>query len=125
MLMNVYWTSIDKHAAIGDITFEQFVHFAKHFKDNCYIQCLVQGNMTQKNVVEHVKKCVDILHCSPLLKNTMPEYRITKIPHGSRCCRVKNFHDGDVNSNVTNYYQLDTATIKLSVLVELMIVSRC
>lgn len=120
--MLVHWSAIDKHAAISGIEYEKFKNFAKSFADHIYIQCLVQGNMTKDDVIVNTKKCVEILNCRPLLPNTMPQLRVTQIPLGVRCCRVKNFNLTDSNSVVTNYYQSGGTSIRLSVLIELLIV---
>ncbi|XP_033221743.1 nardilysin-like [Belonocnema kinseyi] len=121
ILLLHHWTSTDKHAAISGIDYGQFLNFAKHFADHLYIQCIVQGNMTKEDVVKNVKSCVEILKCGPLLPNTMPEFRVTQIPVGVQYCRVKNFNSSDANSVVTNYYQSATSSIKLSVIIELLL----
>ncbi|XP_015592336.1 nardilysin isoform X2 [Cephus cinctus] len=121
ILMLVHWTTVDKHAAISSIEFRHFQTFAKHFTDHIYIQCLVQGNMTKEDVIKNGHSCVEILKCGPLLPNTLPQLRITQIPLGVHCCRVKNFNPTDANSVVTNYYQSGIASIKLSVTIELLI----
>ena len=123
ILLLHYWSSTDKHAAISGIDYSQFLNFAKHFADHLYVQCLVQGNMTKEDTVTIITEGIKILKCGPLLPNTMPEFRVTQIPVGAQCCRVKNFNSSDANSVVTNYYQSDTASIKLSVIIELLLVS--
>ncbi|KAG7214075.1 hypothetical protein KM043_001439 [Ampulex compressa] len=121
ILMLVYWTAVDKHSAITGVDFYQFQNFVKHFTDHIYIQCLVQGNMTERDVIKNVQNCVEILKCGPLLPNTMPQFRIVEIPVGTHYCKVRNFNKTDVNSVVTNYYQSGLASIKLTVIIDLLI----
>ncbi|KZC14573.1 Nardilysin [Dufourea novaeangliae] len=121
ILILVYWSAIDKHAAINDVDFHEFQNFVKCFTDHIYIQTLVQGNMTKEDVVRNVHEFVKTLKCGSLLPNTMPQIRVTQIPVGSNYCKVRNFNATDVNSVVTNYYQSGVATIKLSVIIELLI----
>lgn len=116
-------SSTDKYAAISSIDYDQFLNFIKHFTDHLFIQCLVQGNVTMEDVIENVTNCRKILKCGSLLPNTMPQFRVTQIPIGIQCCRVKNFNNSDANSVVTNYYQSDTSSIKVTVIIELIMVS--
>ncbi|XP_043474381.1 nardilysin-like [Leptopilina heterotoma] len=113
-------SSTDKYAAISSIDYDQFLNFIKHFTDHLFIQCLVQGNVTMEDVIENVTNCRKILKCGSLLPNTMPQFRVTQIPIGIQCCRVKNFNNSDANSVVTNYYQSDTSSIKVTVIIELL-----
>lgn len=121
--MLVHWSAVDKHAAISGIKFHQLQAFTKEFVKHIYLQCLVQGNITEENVIKNTKNCVDILKCRPPLPNTLPQLRVIQIPIGTRCCRVKNFNPTDTNSVVTNYYQSGMGTVKISVIIELLIVS--
>lgn len=120
-----HWTAVERHTAITDITFEEFQAFVEEFTKHTYIQCLVQGNMTQDNVIKNIKNCIDILKCGPLLPNTMPQLRVTELPAGIQYCKVKSFNKKDVNSIVTNYYQSGVSSIKLTVIIELLLVSIC
>ncbi|CAK9817833.1 Nrdc [Anthophora plagiata] len=121
ILMQVYWTAVDKHAAINSVKFNEFQNFIKYFTDHTYIKCLVQGNMTQEDVLKNVHECVKILKCGSLLPNTMPQIRVTEIPIGKHYCTVKNLNDTDANSVVNNYYQSGITTVKLSILIDLLI----
>lgn len=123
ILMAVHWTNVDKYAAVHDVDFDEFTSFVKYFTEHLYIQCLVQGNMTQDTVVENIRQCIDVLHCGPLLPDTMPQLRVKEIPLGSHYCKLKNLNVTDVNSVVTNYYQAGVASDKLSAIIDLLIVS--
>ncbi|XP_003401691.1 nardilysin isoform X1 [Bombus terrestris] len=121
ILMLVYWTAADKHAAIQNVEFSEFQNFVQHFTDHIYIQSLVQGNMTKEDVIKNIQECVKALKCGSLLPNTMPHVRVTQIPIGSHYCKVKNFNSIDINSVVMNYYQSDVSSIRLLVIIELLI----
>lgn len=118
-----HWPAVDRHTAITATTFNEFQTFIEQFTKHTYIQCLVQGNMTKENVIQNIQNCIDILKCGPLLSNTMPRLRVTKLPTGIQYCKVKNFNKMDVNSVVTNYYQSGISSIKLTVIIELLLVS--
>ncbi|KAJ8666832.1 hypothetical protein QAD02_008494 [Eretmocerus hayati] len=115
-----FWTSNEKHAVISDVTFEEFKIFAKHLTDRTYVQCLVQGNVTQKDALEQVIKCFEPLKCGILPVDARPKIQVFEVPRGEKCCQVKNFSPTDCNSVVTNYYQSGIASIKLSVIIELL-----
>ncbi|XP_029044201.2 nardilysin [Osmia bicornis bicornis] len=121
ILMLVYWRALDKHVAIRNVQYEEFRNFIKYVTDHIYIQSLVQGNTKKEDVVKNVKEFVETLKCGPLLANTMPQIRVAQIPLGSYCCKVQNFNKTDVNSVVMNYYQSGITSIRLSVIIELII----
>lgn len=118
-----HWSAVKRHTAITDTTFEEFQSFVEEFIKHTYIQCLAQGNMSQDNVIKNIKDCIDILKCGPLLPNTMPKLRVMELPAGIQYCKVTNFNKKDVNSIVTNYYQSGVSSIKLTVIIELLLVS--
>ncbi|XP_012257789.2 nardilysin-like [Athalia rosae] len=120
ILMLVHWAAVDKHAAMRNIKFSQFQAFAEDFVNHVYVQCLVQGNITEKDVIKNAKNCIDILKCSALLPDTQPQLKVNQIPLGIRCCRVKNFNTSDTNSVITNYYQSGTGSTKITVIIELL-----
>ncbi|XP_012270800.1 nardilysin isoform X2 [Orussus abietinus] len=121
ILMLSNWTSYDKHAAVTGVDFRQFQTFAKHLMDHVYIQALVQGNITEADVIKHGRNCIEILKCGPLVPNSLPHTRVNQIPLGQHCCRVKNFNSMDVNSIVTNYYQSGPADIRTSIIIDLIL----
>ncbi|XP_011881239.1 PREDICTED: nardilysin isoform X2 [Vollenhovia emeryi] len=121
ILKFVHYTYVDVHTALRGINFEEFRDFVKTFTDHMYIQCLVQGNMTQDTAIESIRQCIEIINCGPLLSSTMPQMRVTQIPLGTWYCKLKNINKIDANSVVTNYYQAGVTSIELSVLIDLMI----
>lgn len=123
ILKFVHYTHIDLYNVLCDTNFEKFRNFITSFNERLYIQCLVQGNMTQDAVIENVRQYIEIINCKPLLPSMMPQIRITQIPLGTQYCKVRNINKTDVNSVVTNHYQAGTKSVELSVLIDLLIVS--
>lgn len=115
--------STEKHAAALDIKFNDLINFVKHLTDNMYIQCLVQGNMTQDDTLKNIFESIKPLKCGVLSPDNRPYIKVNEIPIGSSYCKVKNFNRSDYNSVITNYYQSGIASIKLSVIIELLMVS--
>ncbi|XP_018344745.1 PREDICTED: nardilysin-like isoform X2 [Trachymyrmex septentrionalis] len=116
-----HYTHVDMHTALRGINFEEFQGFVKFFTNHLYIQCLVQGNMTQNAAIDTVHKCVEIINCGPLISSMIPQMRVTQIPVGTSYCKLKNINKIDANSVITNYYQAGVKSIELSVLIDLMI----
>lgn len=123
ILTSGLWTSTEKYAAVSDVTFEQFKSFAEHLTNKLYIQCLVQGNLTQDHALKSIIECLEPLKCGTLQRDERPQVKVFEIPHGEKCCRVSNFNPTDFNSVVTNYYQSGLASIQLSTIIELLMVS--
>ncbi|XP_072762300.1 nardilysin [Anoplolepis gracilipes] len=121
LLKFVHYTHIDLYTALCDINFQRFQDFIISFNNRLYIQCLVQGNMTQDAVIKNARKCIEIINCKSLLPSMVPQARVMQIPLGVNYCKLKNINKTDVNSVVTNYYQAEVTSIELSVLIDLLI----
>ncbi|EFN75483.1 Nardilysin [Harpegnathos saltator] len=122
VLMQVYRTDIQKHTAIRDVTFGDLLEFVKSYLSHLYIQCLVQGNMTQNDVVEKIREPVGMFQCESLELSKKPQPRIMQLPVGTRYCKVRNFNETDVNSVVSNYYQLGVESDEGSAMINLLLV---
>lgn len=117
-----YSTYIQKYNVLRSIKLENFRDFAKFFTDNLYIQCLVQGNITKDFTINIIQRFIKNINCGSL-NNTIWPSGITEISRGTSYCKLKNINRTDVNSIVTNYYQVGIASNELSMLIELMLVS--
>ncbi|KYN41292.1 Nardilysin [Trachymyrmex septentrionalis] len=114
---------VQKYNALYDCDFESFQDFLTSF-ENLYIQCLVEGNVTKDFTINIIQEFISILYqkinCGNL-NNEIYVVPISKIPLGTSHFKLKNINETDVNSVITNYYQVGNATIELSVLTELVI----
>ncbi|KYN11753.1 hypothetical protein ALC57_16087 [Trachymyrmex cornetzi] len=88
--------------------FGNFQDFVMSFTNYLSIQCLVQGNITKDHTINVIQSFITQIICRPL-SNTKQFIRVAVRTH--------------INSVVTNYYQVGVATIELSVLIELILVS--
>ncbi|XP_012218457.1 nardilysin-like [Linepithema humile] len=121
ILKLVHYTNVDMHNSLRNVDFEKFKNFVKSFTDHLYIQCLVQGNITRSAVEQNVQQFVKIINCGQLLPTMKPQMKVMEMLLGSHYCKLKNINRTDVNSVVTNYYQIGVASIELTVLVDLLI----
>ncbi|XP_018339275.1 PREDICTED: nardilysin-like [Trachymyrmex septentrionalis] len=112
---------VHKYNALYGCSFISFQHFITSFTKNLYIQCLVEGNVTKDFTINIIQEFIKKINCDSL--NLTPKILTVPINEIPRCTshfKLKNINK-NVNSIVINYYQVGTATIELSVLIELMI----
>ncbi|XP_018046794.1 PREDICTED: nardilysin-like [Atta colombica] len=121
ILKLIQYSHVDKHTALYQIKFKEFKDFVKSFTRTLYIQCLIQGNMTENAAIRNVRQFLERIKCYPLTNNTLLQMRVTQIPLGTSYCKLKIINKSDSKSVVTNYYQADVMSIKLSVLIELVV----
>ncbi|KAG5318470.1 NRDC protein, partial [Acromyrmex heyeri] len=104
------------------INFQNFHNFAKLMIKAVYFQCLVQGNITKDFTIKIIQRFIKKINCGSLCTfNKLRPIGVTEIPEGTSYCKLKNINRTNVNSVVTNYYQVGTATIELSVLIQLLL----
>ena len=48
VIQDTFHTSVDKHRVIEKITLEEVLAFAEDFRNGCFVQGLVQGNVAQE-----------------------------------------------------------------------------
>ncbi|KYN33494.1 Nardilysin [Trachymyrmex septentrionalis] len=122
ILKLVHYSDVDKYAALLQINFKIFKDFVKSFTEHLYIQCLIQGNMTEDAAIGNVRQFLQTFKPNPLINNTLLQMRVTQIPLGTNYCKLEITNKSDSKLVVvTNYYQADVTSIKLSVLIELII----
>ncbi|XP_077862636.1 nardilysin-like [Saccoglossus kowalevskii] len=121
VLQHVKWIPVDKQAVVATVTKDEVLSFVKKFKKNLYIEGLVQGNFTSKEALSFFEVLRTKLCCSTIPSTELPETRIMQLPKNVHCCKVRNFNRDDGNSVITNYYQVGPGNIKLSTLIELLV----
>uniref|UniRef100_A0A4W3IYV7 Nardilysin b (N-arginine dibasic convertase) n=1 Tax=Callorhinchus milii TaxID=7868 RepID=A0A4W3IYV7_CALMI len=91
ILEHGHWSLMEKYQALmnASTTVETLTSFVKKFKQELFIEGLVQGNFTSKIV----KRLQTILH-------------LVELPQKAYICKVKSLNKGDANSEVTVYYQM-------------------
>lgn len=118
-----YYPHISKYNYLNKIiNFKNFRNYAKLFTNSLYFQCLVQGNVTKYFTIKIIQQFINKINCDLLYNKPLP-IGIIKIPQGTSYCKLKNINRTNIHSVVRNYYQVDFATIELSVLIQLMLVS--
>lgn len=113
----------ERHAALHEITYDQFLSFTNKFTENLYIKCLAEGNLSKEFVLKTVADVVKPLQYSRIPPEIYPHRMVWEIPVGRTFCQVKNLNPTDDNCTITHYYQCGYYTVKLKMMVELLMVS--
>ncbi|KAG5337867.1 NRDC protein, partial [Acromyrmex heyeri] len=121
ILKSCNYTYIQKYQSLRKCFLEDFRNFLKSFTNNLYFQCLVQGNVMKDSTISIIQQFIKKINCFSLSKQEVLPTEINYIPPCTSYFKLKNMNRNDVNSIVTNYYQVGT-TIELSVLIQLMLI---
>ncbi|XP_066480486.1 nardilysin-like [Tiliqua scincoides] len=118
------WSLIEKHEVLNNsLSISSLIAFVKSFKSNLWVEGLVQGNFTKKKSKEFLNYLIRKLQFRPLVHPCPIQFRITKLPATHILCKVKSFHKGDANSDVTVYYQSGARSLKEYTLMELLVMT--
>lgn len=74
VLVDQFWTSVERRAAMDEITLDKLHKFAGEFFRNVRILGLIQGNISEKNAIGLCGKFSEILGCSAL---NVPKPRVS------------------------------------------------
>ncbi|XP_007898147.1 nardilysin [Callorhinchus milii] len=123
ILEHGHWSLMEKYQALmnASTTVETLTSFVKKFKQELFIEGLVQGNFTSKESVEFLNYVVQKLHYKPLLRSIPVQFRVVELPQKAYICKVKSLNKGDANSEVTVYYQSGPQNVKEYALMELLV----
>ncbi|XP_046670211.1 nardilysin [Homalodisca vitripennis] len=121
ILLENFWTALNKEEALEGVTLEKLKNFISQYFEKLYIQCLIQGNISKHEAIEFGELVKNELACKPLSANTVPIIRVNELPSGEKHCVVQSFNTQDTNSVVTNYYQSGLGTIQESCVIEFLL----
>ncbi|XP_011065921.1 PREDICTED: nardilysin-like [Acromyrmex echinatior] len=77
--------------------------------------------MTENDAIRNTEQFLKKMKCYPLTNNTLLQMKVIQVPLGTSYCKLKMVNKSNSKSVVTNYYQADVTSIKLSVLIELIV----
>lgn len=109
-----------RYKVLDTVTLEDMLEFAKIFPQELYIQSLMQGNITENEAVAIMESTLKVLNCSQIREKKYIEDRAVQLPQGSHYIRCHNLYEKDVNTIVTNFYQIGPASVHLEAVVNLL-----
>lgn len=98
------------------------MNYAEKFKENLYIKCLVEGNLSKDVTLKTIFETIEPLKYNQIPPEEYPHRLVWEIPVGHTYCQVKNLNPVDDNSTITNYFQCGYYTVKLKMMIELLMV---
>ncbi|EDO31509.1 predicted protein [Nematostella vectensis] len=115
ILQHIKWTTVDKRAAIPDITMETLESFVRMFQSKLYIESLIQGNVTSEEAIALQEVIYRKYLCYNVLIGSLSgvvQIRVVQLPRGECICRIPGMNKEDSNSVVIHYYQYGAATVE-------------
>lgn len=117
---HVHWPLITRYKVLDSVTIEDMLEFAEKFPQELYIQSLIQGNITQDAAVEIMNSTLSILNCKKIENTVFTENRTVQLPQGSHYIRCHGLYEKDVNTLITNFYQIGPISIRLESTLDLL-----
>ncbi|XP_022215092.2 nardilysin-like isoform X2 [Drosophila obscura] len=116
------WLCIDKYKSINGISLDDFKAFARKFREELYIQALIEGNYTAESATDVMNDVIRRLQCRPIREPRFLEDRVKELPLGSHCIRCRALNECDPNTVIMNYYQIGPNTMRIQSLLDLMMI---
>lgn len=118
MLQDIYWPNYQKHAVAKELTEHDLKEFTQKFLSSLQVKALIQGNVTESQAVLTVEKLAATLNAKPL--DSTIEQCTKEMPVGEWFLRVKSLRENDVNTSITNYYQVGPSSVTLTAYLDLL-----
>ncbi|CAO1435225.1 unnamed protein product [Diamesa serratosioi] len=114
-------TFYSRYLAVDDLTFEELQIYSEKFFDKLNIQSLIQGNFKHSEAGQMIKHVINNLKCNAIEKESDVESRAHQLPKGSNTLRIKSMLLNDINSTVTNFYQLGESSVRKQCIIEFLV----
>lgn len=121
LTLSEYWMVHERYNALIDMTYSQFIDNIRNGPKKFFVECLLEGNMKDEEIIECVYQVVEPLLANSDLTETH-SLKILKFMNGEKCCQIKNLCPSDAITIVTNIYQTDVVSVKLLVICKLLMV---
>jgi len=111
-----------KYNLIKTIKIEDVKNFSVHFLNEIKLKVLVQGNYNKEMTMNFFNKTLLKLNNSKeIIDKKLIENFAYKLPVGQNFIRINTFNHNDINTIITNYYQANKISIRLTCLLDLII----
>ncbi|XP_055077197.1 nardilysin-like [Periophthalmus magnuspinnatus] len=118
------WSVLHKHQVlVQGLNLDRLLDFVSEFKQQLYVEGLVQGNLTCQESRRLLHDFIDALQFQPLPAEAPVQFRVVELPQKHHVCKVKSFNRQDPTSEVTVYYQCGVRSLREHALMELLVVN--
>ncbi|XP_075155037.1 nardilysin [Haematobia irritans] len=117
---NIRWPMIEKYKCLNDVTLDEMLDFADKYTKELYVQTLMQGNLTEEAAHNCMNSVLTTLNCQNIKETKYIENRTVQLPQGSHYIRCHALNDKDVNTVVTNFYQIGPCSVRIESILDLL-----
>jgi nardilysin len=121
VFLNDYVAQYKLYPLHDKVTFADLKEFAENWYKEAKIDMLIQGNILESEVKEILEKGLTTLVEKPINKSSLIEKRCRELPVGANYLKVRTLLPDDRNSNIENYYQIESYSYKIYAKVTLLI----
>lgn len=111
---------MSRYKVLDTVTLEDMLEFAKKFPEELYIQSLIQGNLSENEAADIMDSTLKVLNCNRIENMKYVEDRSVQLPQGSHYIRCQNLNEKNVNTIVTNFYQIGPTSVHIEAIVNLL-----
>lgn len=120
VLEHMRFNLMQKYHALENISVDHVQNFKDTFYKKMYVQGLIQGNFTEQQARDIMKK-VHTNFRSEKIENLGEQHnRLVQLPLGQHFLRVKTLNEDDPNTIVSNYYQIGPCSLRMECLMDLV-----
>ncbi|XP_031638507.1 nardilysin-like [Contarinia nasturtii] len=109
-----------KNQRIRSLKFAEFQQFCRKYGDQMRIKALMQGNLTEDHALNIMHNVLNELKYGKVEDLSLFELRTAKLPVGVNYLRCKAFDRKDVNTEITNFYQIGPISHRTQVMIDLL-----
>lgn len=121
VIENIRYTTYEKYNLIDSLKLDDLKEFGRQFISELKIFAHIQGNVSRENAIELMETVMKKIPCKPIVDPTPIYRRTVKLPGGENYIRVRSMNPKDANTVITNYYQVGPSTIKLTAMLDLLV----
>ncbi|XP_065906248.1 nardilysin-like [Dysidea avara] len=117
----VNWSTVDKLEVIDGISLAKLRDFIQQFKQELFVEALVQGNVTSQEAISMIDYVASHLNYRPLPSHMRPQFRTMELPRNqSSLWQQPGLNPLSPNTAIVNYYQCCHSDIKAHTLTQLL-----
>uniref|UniRef100_A0A1A9W6A1 Nardilysin n=1 Tax=Glossina brevipalpis TaxID=37001 RepID=A0A1A9W6A1_9MUSC len=120
IIENIRFPIIDKYKCIDHVSLDEVLEFSKKYTHELYIQALMQGNLIEESAHNVMNSVLTTLNCCNIKETKYIENRTVQLPQGSHYIRCHALNNKDINTVVTNFYQIGPCSVRIESILDLL-----